>query len=45
MGMGVVVVKDNSFSVDGMWTFFFKVFIYSVQLLTVNFRIYGFVGS
>jgi hypothetical protein len=28
-----------------MWTFFFKAFVYSVQLLTVNFWIYGFVGS
>jgi hypothetical protein len=45
MGTGVVLVKDNSFSVDEMWTFFFKAFVYLVQLLTVNFRIYGFVGS
>jgi hypothetical protein len=37
MGTGVVLVKDNSFSVDKMWTFFFKAFVYSVQLLTVNF--------
>jgi hypothetical protein len=36
MGTGVVMVKDNSFSVD-MWTFLFKAFVYSVQLLTVNF--------
>jgi hypothetical protein len=37
MGTGVVLVKDNSFSVDEMWTFFFKAFVYPVQLLTVNF--------
>jgi hypothetical protein len=37
LGTGVVLVKDNSFSVDEMWTFFFKAFVYSVQLLTVNF--------
>jgi hypothetical protein len=37
MGTGVVLVKDNSFSVDEMWTFFFKAFVYLVQLLTVNF--------
>jgi hypothetical protein len=37
MGTGVVLVKDNSFSVDEMWMFFFKAFVYSVQLLTVNF--------
>jgi hypothetical protein len=24
MGTGVVLVKDNYFSVDEMWTFFFK---------------------
>jgi hypothetical protein len=36
MGTGVVLVKDSSFSVE-MWTFFFKAFVYSVQLLTVNF--------
>jgi hypothetical protein len=44
-GTGVVLVKDNSFSADEMWTFFFKAYIYLVQLLTVNFRIYDFVGS
>jgi hypothetical protein len=37
MGTGVVLVKDNSFPVDEMWTFLFKAFVYSVQLLTVNF--------
>jgi hypothetical protein len=37
METGVVLVKDKSFSVDEMWTFFFKAFVYSVQLLTVNF--------
>jgi hypothetical protein len=37
MGTGVVLVKDNSFSVDEMWTFLFKAFVYLVQLLTVNF--------
>jgi hypothetical protein len=36
MGTGVVLVKDNYFSVDEMWAFFFKTFVYSVQLLTVN---------
>jgi hypothetical protein len=45
MGTDVVLVKDNSFSVDEAWKFFFKAFVYSVQLLTVNFSIYGFVGS
>jgi hypothetical protein len=37
VGTGVVLVKVNSFSVDEMWTFFFKAFVYVVQLLTVNF--------
>jgi hypothetical protein len=37
MGTGVVLVKDNSFSVDEFWAFFFKAFVYSIQLLTVNF--------
>jgi hypothetical protein len=37
MGTGVILVKDNSFSVDEMWTFFFEAFVYPVQLLTVNF--------
>jgi hypothetical protein len=32
MGTGVVLVKDNSFSVDELWTFSFKAFVYSVQL-------------
>jgi hypothetical protein len=45
METGVVLVKDNSFSVDEMWTFFFKEFVYSVKLLTVNFSIYGSVVS
>jgi hypothetical protein len=35
-GTGIVLVEDNSFSVDEMWTLFFKAFIYSVQLLTVR---------
>jgi hypothetical protein len=37
MGTGVVLMKDNSISVEEIWTFFFKAFVYSVQLLTVNF--------
>jgi hypothetical protein len=37
MGTGVVLVKDNYVSADETWTFFFKAFVYSVQLLTVNF--------
>jgi hypothetical protein len=37
MGTGVVLVKDNYYSVDEMWAFFFKAFVYSAQLLTVNF--------
>jgi hypothetical protein len=37
MGTGSVLVKDNFVSVDEMWTFCFKAFVYSVQLLTVNF--------
>jgi hypothetical protein len=36
-GDGRCLVKDNSFSVDEMWTFFFKAFVYSVRLLTINF--------
>jgi hypothetical protein len=33
---GVVLMKENSFSVDEIWTIFLTAFVYSVQLLTVT---------